>query len=274
METSQAINELAAALAHAQGEMENAVRDSSNPFFKSKYADLASVREACRVPFAKHGLSVVQSPSSDGSCVSVETLLLHVSGQWIRGTASARAKDDQPQSIGSAITYLRRYALQSFAGVAPEDDDGEAATSRNGNGQPATDGVIPYSAPAPPAALPSHRGERENPAAVTGEATATSRQLGVLIVKVDRSTISKTNSKPKWFVHFDTGTKASTIDHKVAAQAERCNAAHIRVQPELQATEKWGYNLVQLFEVSSGLPEIQLRGDEHTEPLTDADIPF
>lgn len=130
---SPTVTDLAAALAKAQGEMGGAVKDSANPFFKSKYADLASVMEACRAPLAKHGLSVVQSPSADGARVSVETILLHTSGQWIRGTATAAAKDDGPQSIGSAITYLRRYALQSFAGVAPEDDDGEAATHRNGN---------------------------------------------------------------------------------------------------------------------------------------------
>lgn len=131
MEMSTDIKDLAAALAKAQGEMGGAVKDSANPFFKSKYADLSSVMDACRGPLAKHGLSVVQSPSSDGARVSVETLLLHTSGQWIRGVASASAKDDQPQSIGSAITYLRRYALQSFAGVAPEDDDAEAATNRS-----------------------------------------------------------------------------------------------------------------------------------------------
>lgn len=130
MTTSESINEIAAALAKAQGEMGGAVKDSANPFFKSKYADLASVRDACRGPFAKHGLSVVQSPSAEGPRVSLETLLLHTSGQWIKGTASASAKDDAPQSIGSAITYLRRYALQSFAGVAPEDDDAEAAQGR------------------------------------------------------------------------------------------------------------------------------------------------
>lgn len=130
MTTSDAIHEIAAALAEAQGEMGSALKDSANPFFKSKYADLASVWDACRGPLAKHALAVVQSPSAAGAVVSLETLLVHRSGQWFCGTITVTAKDDSPQAIGSAITYLRRYALQSFAGVAPADDDAEAATGR------------------------------------------------------------------------------------------------------------------------------------------------
>jgi ERF superfamily protein len=131
MTTSEQIHEIATALAKAQGEMGGAVKDSANPFFKSKYADLASVWDACRGPLSKHGLAVVQSPSAEGMRVSVDTLLTHTSGQWMRGTVSVNAKDDSPQAVGSAITYLRRYALQSFAGVAPEDDDAEAAQGRS-----------------------------------------------------------------------------------------------------------------------------------------------
>lgn len=131
MTTSEQINEIAAALAKAQGEMGGALKDAANPFFKSKYADLASVREACLGPLTKNGIAVLQSPEVSGVTVSVETLLLHSSGQWVRGTVSCAAKDDGPQAVGSAITYLRRYALQSFAAVAPEDDDGEAAQGRH-----------------------------------------------------------------------------------------------------------------------------------------------
>jgi len=130
MTTSEQIQELAAALSKAQGEMAGAKKDAANPFFKSKYADLASVWEACRGPLSKHGLAVLQSPHVDGVRVELDTLLTHASGQWIRGTVSATAKDDSPQALGSAITYLRRYALQSFVGVAPEDDDAEAAQGR------------------------------------------------------------------------------------------------------------------------------------------------
>lgn len=128
MRTSNDIGELAAALAKAQGEIEGAHKDSANPFFKSKYADLASVWEACRVPLSKNGLAIVQLPRADGNAVTMETRLVHSSGQWIEGELTAVAKDEGPQSIGSTVTYLRRYMLQSVTGVAPEDDDGNAAT--------------------------------------------------------------------------------------------------------------------------------------------------
>jgi len=129
------LNELAAALAKAQAEIEGAAKGKENPHFRSKYADLASVWEAVRAPLTKHGISVVQSPSSEGARISVETVLMHTSGQWMRDVMSVTAKDEGPQAAGSCITYLRRYALQSFAGVAPEDDDAEGAEGRNGKTQ-------------------------------------------------------------------------------------------------------------------------------------------
>jgi hypothetical protein len=134
MTTSEQINEIAAALAKAQGEMGGAVKDSANPFFKSKYADLASVRGASIAALAKNGIAVVQSPSAAGVVVTLTTLLLHTSGQWIRGEMTATAKEDSPQAIISIVTYLRRTSLAAFSSVAPEDDDAEAAQGR-GNGK-------------------------------------------------------------------------------------------------------------------------------------------
>jgi hypothetical protein len=131
MHTSEQINELAAALAKAQGEIKGAAKDSANPFFKAKYADLASVWDACRVALTRNGLSVTQTATADGARVSVETRLLHASGQWLGDTLTVTAKEDSPQAIGSAITYARRYGLAAITGVAPEDDDGEAAQARS-----------------------------------------------------------------------------------------------------------------------------------------------
>ena len=131
MTHSESINEIATALAKAQGQIEGAKKDAANPFFKSKYADLASVWDACRAALASNGLAVIQSPAAEGTRVSVDTLLTHSSGQWVAGTVSVTAREDSPQAIGSAITYLRRYALQSFVGVAPEDDDANAASAKS-----------------------------------------------------------------------------------------------------------------------------------------------
>src|SRR5438445_484364 len=104
MTTSESINELASALSKAQGEMAGAAKSSANPFFKSKSADLESVRDAVQGPLSKHGLAYLQSPTTEGAKVSVEMFLMHTSGQWIRDTLSCVAKDDGPQAVGSCIT--------------------------------------------------------------------------------------------------------------------------------------------------------------------------
>lgn len=131
MKHSEQINEIGAALAKAQKVMKGAKKDSANPFFKSKYADLAAVADACRDALSDNGIAVVQPPSAgDDGRVSVETMLVHSSGQWMSETLTVKPKDDGPQALGSVITYLRRYALAAFAGVAPEDDDAESAEGR------------------------------------------------------------------------------------------------------------------------------------------------
>jgi hypothetical protein len=125
---SAEINEIGGALAKAQSQMKGAKKDAANPFFKSKYADLSSVAAACMDALNEHGIAVVQAPSTlpDG-VAAVETMLIHASGQWMSETVSVKPKDDGAQALGSVITYLRRYSLAAFAGVAPEDDDGNAA---------------------------------------------------------------------------------------------------------------------------------------------------
>lgn len=130
MNKSESIKELATALAKAQGAIKGAVKDSANPFFKNKYADLASVVEAIRSAFAANGLSYIQSVEpSDKDEVRVETTILHSSGEWIGcGVLALPVSKVDAQGYGSALTYARRYSLSAATGVAPEDDDGNAAT--------------------------------------------------------------------------------------------------------------------------------------------------
>lgn len=130
MNKSEQINELAAALAAAQAAMKGAARDSQNPFFRSAYADLQSVWEACREPLVKNGLCVIQTAGNDGERISVETTLAHKSGQWISSVLSAVPAKSDAQGIGSLISYLRRYSLAAMVGVYQCDDDGEAAVGR------------------------------------------------------------------------------------------------------------------------------------------------
>lgn len=131
MQQSESITELAAALAKAQAEIGAAKRDSENPHFKTRYADLASVWDAIRQPLTKNGLSVVQAPGTDDTgAVTMTTTMMHLSGQWMRSTVGCKPAKTDAQAVGSVITYLRRYALAAMVGVAPDDDDGEAAIGR------------------------------------------------------------------------------------------------------------------------------------------------
>ena len=130
IEQSTDIAALAEALSKAQGKITGALKDSANPFFKSKYADLASVWDACREQLAANGLSVVQVNGNDSERITVTTMLMHSSGQWIRGTCSAKPAKDDAQATGSVITYLRRYGLAAITGVAQIDDDANAATGK------------------------------------------------------------------------------------------------------------------------------------------------
>lgn len=127
---SPSIAKLADALAKAQAEITSASKDRENPHFRSRYATLASVQDACRGPLTKNGLAVMQLVSSEGPKVTVETLLTHSSGEWISSRLTLTAAQANPQAIGSAVTYARRYGLSAMVGVAPDDDDdGESATT-------------------------------------------------------------------------------------------------------------------------------------------------
>ena len=134
MNKSDQLDKLATALCKAQGKIKHAVKDSKNPFFKSSYADLTSVWDAIRDAFQAEGLSVAQIPSTnDDGVACLETVLLHSSGQFLSGRIPLNPAKNDPQGFGSAITYMRRYALQAIAGVCADDDDGEAAHGRGNN---------------------------------------------------------------------------------------------------------------------------------------------
>ena len=134
MKTSEQINELAEALSLAQGKIQNPKKDSDNPFFKSKYADLAEVLDVVRPAFSEVGLSVVQMPyTNDG--MGVVTRIMHKSGQWIEGEFSLpmQTAKNIAQDAGSLITYMRRYALAAAAGVFQEDPDANLGNSKSDN---------------------------------------------------------------------------------------------------------------------------------------------
>jgi len=131
MNKSESIAALATDLAIAQGEIENADKNSVNPHFKNKYADLSEILNTIRPVMSKHGLAVVQFPSYESSVASVETVLTHKSGEWMSGVASCRVTKDDAQGYGSALTYLRRYSLSAVCGISQEDDDGQASVKQS-----------------------------------------------------------------------------------------------------------------------------------------------
>jgi ERF superfamily len=156
---------LAEALSKAQGQIEDAKRDSQNPFFKSSYADLASVWAACRKALAVNGLAVIQTTEFDEARIVLRTTLLHTSGERMESLLPVQPvrqikdggwvdAEKDPQAMGSAITYARRYSLAAIVGVAPagDDDDGEGATGRGASAKehaPAPAGPAPKIDPCP-----------------------------------------------------------------------------------------------------------------------------
>lgn len=126
MEQSEKIELLATALVTFQAEVKNVTKEGENPFFHSKYATLKNILNTVRPTLTKNGLALSQFPTGEDGLTS---LLMHESGQWLRSTVTMTPKDKTPQGQGSAITYMRRYAISSILGIATEDeDDGNQAT--------------------------------------------------------------------------------------------------------------------------------------------------
>lgn len=128
---SPTLGALAGALAKAQGAMRAAAKDATNPHFKSRYADLASIWDACREPLATNGLAVMQRVSDHTGGIAITTMLVHASGEYVRDVCVYPLRErGNIQALGSAITYGRRYSLAALVGVAPDDDDdGDSASA-------------------------------------------------------------------------------------------------------------------------------------------------
>lgn len=134
---SDSLSKIAPALLQAQKKMGVALKDSKNPFFKSKYADLNSVIDASIPTLNDEGIAVLQTMDTGMHGAAIHTVLLHESGEFIgSSTPIVCAKQNDPQAFGGAITYARRYGLQSATVLKAEDDDGESAMNRTAPGNP------------------------------------------------------------------------------------------------------------------------------------------
>ena len=126
MEKSESIKNIAVAMCEVQASMESASKSSDNPFFNSKYADLSEVLRCIKGIIPSKNLSFMQMPSFESGVVSVETIVMHSTGEWISSTSSSPISKSNPQGVGDAITYLRRYSLAAIFGLAQQDDDGNS----------------------------------------------------------------------------------------------------------------------------------------------------
>ena len=129
MQKSDSIAAISKALAKAQGEIKAAIKGAQNPFFKSSYADLPAIVLACREQLSKNDIAVFQSTGFDADGVFLETMLAHASGEWVSGSYPIRPIKPDPQSMGSAVTYARRYCLAAMVGVVAEDEDDDGAAA-------------------------------------------------------------------------------------------------------------------------------------------------
>jgi hypothetical protein len=130
MRTSESIKQIAPALLAAQKQMTFAAKDSKNPHYKTKYAGLPQVIDAIKGPLNDNGITFLQTPSFfgiDDNKLVLVTRLQHESGEYIEDTATCPMPKQDPQGLGSAMTYLRRYSLAAICGLYQDDDDGETA---------------------------------------------------------------------------------------------------------------------------------------------------
>lgn len=245
---SPTLGKLADALAKAQAGITGAAKDRTNPHFGSKYATLDACWDACRKALSANGLAVVQLPSSDGSKVSVTTVLAHASGEWISSMVTMVAKDGTPQSIGSALTYGRRYGLCAAVGVAPEEDD-------DGNGAQPDRATNGRSTPAPP-----------RPAsAATGPVTVT-----------DVAFKDGTTNGRKWrkfTVTFSDGSKGGTLNAELGAAASSAKAKALPVRPLLKSTA-YGHDLEALDIVRESAPDVVPPEPAGFMDIPDDQVPF
>ena len=154
MITSEALDKFAPAFLKAQVEMDNAEKNSNNPAFRTKYANLEGVIDAVKPALNSNGITFIQtgSPSVEGR-LTLTTRLLHSSGQWIQDTAECQLSKNDPQGFGSAVTYLRRYNLAAICGITQADDDGNSASSSQPAQRAATQNRTPAARGTAPSTL-------------------------------------------------------------------------------------------------------------------------
>jgi hypothetical protein len=243
---SDSIAAIVAALVRAQAQIAPAPKNATNPHYRSHYADLASVWEVCRSPLAANGLAIIQSPVDVGEGrVGLTTTLAHSSGEWISATVSAPLSRNDPQSVGSALTYLRRYSLAATVGVTTtEDDDAEAATAPSRHGEART-AAPSRPTPESPSPQPKATGGKPSPVDDSYIVTSVDTKDGV-------SKAGKPYTRYAVMLESRDGgiIRATTFDDGLASEARCAHGAGQRVKAMLRQTQ-YGHDLMELFVIDT-----------------------
>lgn len=211
MKTSDSITKISAALLKAQQAITFAPKDSDNPYFSSKYADLPTVIDAVKPALDANGIVFLQAvASAPAGFVAVTTRLLHESGEWLEETAQEPLAKNDPQGFGSAVTYLRRYALASFVGLYQDDDDANAATF--GQSKPASSSAKPATPTTQAPKTPAVSADRAKELVTKGSAIA---PLGMQAY--EKFFVALTPAEKKALVDGGDHTKFKEIAGKVKA---------------------------------------------------------
>lgn len=269
MTHSETVGKIAAALAKAQKAIKGAAKDARNPHFNSRYADLATVVDACRDALADNEIAVFQSPKTDAQLVSLTTLLLHSSGEWIESDPlTVQVRDAGPQAVGSGLTYCRRYQLAAVVGVAPEDDDAEAAEGRN----------VPTAKPSashPTTRTAASGSERETVSApkTGGESGShTAGEVGPCLV----TKIGPGRSGAIAEITLEGHAPILAFAATVKAVAEKARAEGHTVVGTIKRSSTGNYRLEELKDTGMTVKELADTkfSAEHGAPITADQIPF
>jgi len=230
MNKSDSIAELAKALSKAQGDFGPLVKGSENPFFRSRYSDLATVLDVARGPLAENGLCVVQTTEeTDPGFILLETTIIHTSGEWLSGKLKMPVVKSDPQGYGSCITYTKRYALQAILGLASEDDDAESAMQRKKEPEKKSEKKPPPSEPA----------KKEHP----------SEPLTVRGI-VDEVSVKSGEAKGKPWTRYGVqinGVWYGTFSQTIGDSAESCKGAEVVVS---YSTDGQHQTIIELIPVA------------------------
>lgn len=279
MNTSPEIDKIAAAMVQVQAQMKPAVKDATNPHFRTKYADLSAIWEACRKPLSDNGIFAAQDVTSDDHSVSVVTRLTHVSGQWMEfGPLRIPLSKHDAQGVGSGTSYGKRYSLSAALGVvAEDDDDGNRASERTPEQrqQDRRDNAAATQRVADrvreqKAQTNGHAAPPPNVNPQTGEIT----DDGLLTVRNVAET-SGTNSKSgkawtKFTIHFSDGSKASTFSGTFGDLAKKAKREGLKLRV-LTKQGQYGAEIEALDVVTAEAPA---SGGLEEPGLMDESIPF